>query len=161
MNKYQVHDFRDDALVFYIFFNHDGKVATNDPFERFVVKCGKCAMLFERPDKLCCIPHLRRRRNWQSVLFDWASNSLHCIQFCDKSTELAEEFKARFEDALDAESLEVPLLRSLQPIEPSLECFWLWMWWSHKLCNVSYKVTQILKAPYITSKHETLRIRNL
>ena len=118
-------------------------------------------MLFERPDKPCWIPHLRRRGIWQSVLFVCVSNSLYCIKLCDKSTTLAEEFKGRFEDgAWDAELLEVPLLRSLQPIEPSLQCFWVWMWWSHKLCNVSYKETQILLILPANTRHYVFETHN-
>jgi hypothetical protein len=84
-------------------------------------------MLFERPDTPCCIPHLRRRGVWQSVLFDGVSDSLYSIKLRDKSTKLTEEFKVRF-GTLDADEFELPLLRSLQPID------WLWFEQSLEFC---------------------------
>jgi hypothetical protein len=123
------------------------------------VKNGKNAMLFERPDTPCCIPHLRRRGIWVSVLFDWVSNSLYSIKRWDKSTKLPEEFKVRF-GVLEDEPLELPsLLRSLQPIKQSR------ISGNGCLCVIVSQILkcfcEILQGPFIPRKHETLRIRNL
>jgi hypothetical protein len=49
------------ALLSVYIYSYDGKTVTCNLFELSVVKNGKNAMLFERPDTPCCIPHLRRR----------------------------------------------------------------------------------------------------
>jgi hypothetical protein len=49
------------AIHIYSVYSYDGKVVTCNLLELSIVKNGACAMLFERPDTPCCIPHLRLR----------------------------------------------------------------------------------------------------
>lgn len=99
---------------FFVLMHYDGKVITCNLFELSILKYGECEMLFDLPDVPCCMPHLRLRGIWPSVLFDWDSSSPYTIKVCDKFIKLTEVL-TRF--GVSGEwSLDVPLLRSVHPI---------------------------------------------